>query len=629
MSGNDRLLEVLKRTWGYDSFRPLQREAVEASLSGRDCLVILPTGGGKSLCFQVPAALGEGAVLVISPLIALMDDQVAAAREAGLQAVALHSNLGADERRRAYGELQAGRAELIYASPERLCTGDLLPRIQGRLRLITVDEAHCISQWGHDFRPEYRQLAAMLESCGDVPRLALTATATPKVQQDIVEQLGLRDPLRLVGHVDRPNLLYRSLARRQPARQVLDVMARHPGEGGIVYCQTRTGTERLAEKLREAGASAEAYHAGLDAGRRSKTQRSFLEERLDVVVATIAFGMGIDRSNVRFVVHANLPKSIEHYQQESGRAGRDGLPAECVLLHSYSDIATHRHLAEMDGPLPADRKAAFERQIRDIGRYAVAPICRHQLLAEHFGQSWPPPGRQNSASCGACDVCLGETRELPAGEALLAAQKILCAVERCRNTFGVGHVVDVLLGRDNERIRRHGHDQLSTFALLKNCEEVALHTWIDQLVLQGSLVIDNNEGFPIVRTTPTGLALCKQGGAVRLSVVEKSVRAPRRGGGTPTATQPENGAPDDALFQRLRELRRALAQRAGQPAYLVFSDASLREMARLKPADEAAFLTVKGVGESKCRRYGHIFLAAITGRPLEELLREDAASPKR
>ena len=366
--------EILKKRWGYDTFKPLQKEAIDAALEGRDSLVVLPTGGGKSLCYQLPAATGRGLVLVVSPLIALMDDQVASAREAGLAADSLHSNLKVGPKREAYQNLSSGRTELLYVSPERLLVGDLYEMLAPRLILAAVDEAHCVSHWGHEFRPEYRRLTEALDNFPKAARMALTATATPTVQDDIRTQLGLRSPEILIGHPDRPNLIYRAFPRRDQLKQVLEVVRLHPGEGGIVYAQTRKDVERLAAGLKKEGVSTSPYHAGLSAEERRRAQDDFVNERLDVIVATIAFGMGIDRSNVRYVVHANTPRSVEHYQQESGRAGRDGLPAECTLLFSASDLATHRWLAKKDIYITAERARALDNQLKDIGRYAVSPV---------------------------------------------------------------------------------------------------------------------------------------------------------------------------------------------------------------------------------------------------------------
>lgn len=611
-------LDALRRHWGFTAFRPLQREAIEAILAGRDVLVVMPTGGGKSLCYQLPAACGIGTVLVISPLIALMDDQVAGAREAGLRAAALHSNLGEEEKRQAWGAAMRGALDLLYVSPERFVVGDLVERLAPHLGLVAVDEAHCVSHWGHDFRPEYRQLQPLLDRAAGVPRLALTATATPQVQEDIVLQLGLRSPARLVGHPDRPNLVYRAYPRTDGTRQVVKAVQRHRGEGGIVYALTRKETERLAAALRKAGVDARPYHAGLDGTTRAAVQEDFVNERLPVVVATIAFGMGIDRSNVRFVVHASLPRSIEHYQQESGRAGRDGLPAECVLLASAADIVLHRALALKDGNLPPERRVALERQLAEIGRFAVAPVCRHRLLAEHFGQALElGPG-----GCDACDVCLGETAGLPAEEALVTARKIISAVWRCDGRFGVNHVVDILRGSRSEKTTRFGHDRLSVFGLLADAGEPMVRAWIDQLIVQGFLEIRVQDRLPLLGFTAAGRDLCRNEGEVRLSRFDERWRWSKKGRARetaasrtapPTAGGAEYTDEQEALFERLRALRRLLAERQGVPPYVVFSDATLRDMTLLRPRTEDEFLLVKGVGELKRSRYGADFLAALRG----------------
>jgi ATP-dependent DNA helicase RecQ len=615
-AGDDRVLAALRQHWGYAAFRPLQREAVDAALAGRDVLLVLPTGGGKSLCYQLPAVCGRALVLVVSPLIALMDDQVAGAREAGLRAAALHSNLDDERRRRAFTGAVRGELDLLYVSPERLAVGDLIDQLAPRLGLLAVDEAHCVSHWGHDFRPEYRQLAPLFDRVPAATRMALTATATPQVQDDIVAQLGLRDPLRLVGHPDRPNLVYRAHPRAEGLKQILDVVRRHPGAGGIVYALTRKDTERISDGLRKAGVDARAYHAGIEAAERARVQDDFVNERLQVVVATIAFGMGIDRSNVRFVVHASLPRSLEHYQQESGRAGRDGLPADCVLLASAGDLFRHRQLAQLDGPLAPERKIALDRQLAAIGRFAVAPVCRHRILVEHFGHevAHGPEG------CGACDVCLGETAELPAAEALETARKIISAAWRCGNSFGAAYVADVLRGQDSERLRRYGHEKLSVFGLLAATPEGAVRSWIDQLVVQGFLEIRDKEGFPLLAMTEAGRELCRAEGVVRLGRFEqrppagKGKSAGRGAAKADRAAQEEAlGAEGAELFDRLRALRRLIAERLRVPPYVVFSDATLRDMALLRPRDESELLSVKGVGEHKRERYGAAFLAVLGG----------------
>ncbi|HOY66825.1 MAG TPA: RecQ family ATP-dependent DNA helicase [Candidatus Ozemobacteraceae bacterium] len=623
---------VLERTWGYTGFRPMQREAVSAVLGGRDALVILPTGGGKSLCYQLPAACGIGLTLVVSPLIALMDDQVAAARENGLNAGALHSQTPEKARKMVYAAICDGSLELLYVSPERLVAGGLIEAVRPHLGLVAVDEAHCVSHWGHEFRPEYRQLAPLLEQVADVPRMALTATATPAVQEDIRHQLGLRNPVSLVGHPDRPNLTYRAFPRHDQARQVLDVIRNHPREGGIVYAQTRKEVERLAKSLAKAGVSCAPYHAGLEAAVRARTQDDFVHERLDVVVATIAFGMGIDRSNVRYVIHANTPKSIEHYQQESGRAGRDGEPAECVLFFSAGDLATHRALSFRDEGMTPERRRVVERQLKEIGRYAVSPVCRHRLLAEHFGKPYPPPTETDSniykdiitdidsgQGCGACDVCLGETTALPDDEALVTAQKIISAVYRTGSRFGGNYVISVLLGKSDERIISNGHDTLRVFGLMKEFSEAILRGWIDQLVIQGLLAVTDGE-YPLLQVTPAGLDLCKGNGAVRLGKPGLSGRSKKRKrGGADTIAVEGADAASLPLFETLRQLRLLLARKQGIPPYMVFPDSVLTSMAALKPADSESLRLIKGVGDQKLAKYGRPFLAAIAGQNPETI----------
>jgi ATP-dependent DNA helicase RecQ len=620
-------LAALKKYWGYSTFRPLQEETIRAALAGRDALVVLPTGGGKSLCYQLPAVCGVGLVLVVSPLIALMDDQVSAAREAGVAAGALHSHTSESQRRQTWARLFSGELDLLYVSPERLVgsfqTDDssrFFDLLSTRLGVWAIDEAHCVSHWGHEFRPEYRRLKPVLDRFPKASRLALTATATPVVQADIIEQLGLREPDTLIGHPDRPNLVYRAFPRFDQTGQVLEVIHRHPGQGGIVYAQTRREVERLAKSLAKAGVSCAPYHAGLEAAQRAKAQDDFVHERLDVIVATIAFGMGIDRSNVRFVVHANTPKSIEHYQQESGRAGRDGEPAECVLLFSAGDLMTHRVMAMQEPNLSVARKSVIDQQLKEIGRLAVAPVCRHRLLAEHFGQPYPPPGGIGGAeqgNCGSCDVCLGETLELSTEEALLTAQKIISAVFRTENRFGSGYVIRVLLGRDqDQRIQSNNHHTLRVFGLMKDSSEQALRAWVDQLVIQGYLTITTGE-YPVLKVTRAGLDLCRGVGQVRLGKLLPP-RPKKRRGRLAVDEAAAKGA-DTGLFEKLRQLRLLLARHIGKPPYVIFPDSALTAMATLKPADLHAFRMVKGVGDRKLEEYGRSFLEIIAGGSPEEV----------
>ncbi|MFA6316258.1 MAG: ATP-dependent DNA helicase RecQ [Elusimicrobiota bacterium] len=421
----DRLLEVLRERWGHPDFLPLQRQAVEAALSGRDCLVVLPTGGGKSLCYQLPAALRGGLVVVVSPLIALMDDQVRSGRLAGLAADALHSNQDPGTRRLVLDRLSSGLTDLLYTSPERLLKGGIPERSLARTWLAAVDEAQCVLQWGRGFRPEYGRLKGALSRIPRACRLALTATAVPSAGGDIAASLGLREPAVLAGHPDRPNLVYRVLAKRDPFLQVRAIVSRRPSGGAIVYCRTRRRVESLTEALGSTGVPCKPYHAGLGPEERRLTGEAFIAGELDVVVATVAFGMGIDRPDVACVVHADAPRSLEHYGQESGRAGRDGLPAECVLLYDPRDLEVVRSLGRMDPDASPASLRELDSDLSAVGRYACASTCRHLFLARHFGAAYPGPGSGKARGCGACDLCLGETRRRPGAAFLYDARETL------------------------------------------------------------------------------------------------------------------------------------------------------------------------------------------------------------
>jgi ATP-dependent DNA helicase RecQ len=600
------LRETLHRVWGFSEFRPLQREAMHAILAGRDSVVVLPTGGGKSLCFQAPAIVetpdhvARSLALVISPLISLMKDQVDGLRVDGVDAAYLNSTLTPRERDDVIGSVRAGRCRLLYVSPERIVGEGSAPlrRMLGEagVRFVAIDEAHCISQWGHDFRPEYRQLGRLRDDFSGASLHAFTATATERVRRDIVSELRLSDPDVLVGSFDRPNLTYRVLRRDDLHRQLTGILARHDQESGIVYCSSRREVESLAAWLQEAGLRAVPYHAGLDDDVRSRHQEAFLEERVDIVVATVAFGMGIDRSNVRFVVHAGAPRSLEHYQQESGRGGRDGLPAECVLIYNGSDFMRWRQMLESNGEW-TDSAATL---LRDMERYAAGTKCRHRALVEYFGQGF------DRADCGACDWCLKELDQVD--DSVTVAQKVLSCVARVRQAWGAGHVIDVLLGRATEKVSAAGHDALSTFGLLKNESAAAIRGYVDQLIGEGLLVRDGDP-YPILRLTASGAALLRGQGTCVLYRAVAPVRQRRRSKSALRQTFQAPGASD--LFDVLRDVRLRIARERGVPPYVIFHDTTLRELAERRPTTFDELHEIYGIGAKKAADFGDAFLDAI------------------
>jgi ATP-dependent DNA helicase RecQ len=600
---------VVRATWGITELRPLQEETLRAVLAGRDLLLVLPTGAGKSLCYQAPALVRAGLTVVVSPLISLMKDQVDGLLQTGVAAAMLTSAQDAAERRGVHEALERGAVRILYVAPERLVQAGFLARlVQLGLAALAVDEAHCISHWGHDFRPEYRQLGELRRLAPHVPIHAFTATATERVRRDVVAELGLVDPAVIVGPIDRPNLTYRVRPRGALLRQALEVVERHRGRAGIVYCLARRDVDELAADLAGAGVRAVAYHAGLEPEARSRAQERFLDEEVDVVVATIAFGMGIDRTDVRFVVHASLPKGLEQYQQETGRAGRDGEPAECVLLWSGQDLFGWRALIERSHAEAGSTDAvaldgALER-LRAMAGYAARLSCRHRQLAEHFGQSWDAqPG-----GCGACDVCLGELAAEP--EPLVLVQKILSCVVRCEQRYGAAHVADVLRGADTANVRRAGHDRLTTYGLLRERGVAEVRSWIDQLVAQDLLRL-TGERFPVLILSKAGVEAVR---GEREVVLWAPPRRPRAAERAADASGPERelAAADRALFEDLRALRRELARERGVPPYLIFNDRTLAELAARRPCTRSEFLSVKGVGERKADDLGPVFLERIS-----------------
>ena len=597
------LQEAISRFWGYSSYRPLQEEAMHAVLAGRDSIVVLPTGGGKSLCFQAPAMVRGGTAVVVSPLISLMKDQVDTLVGNGVAAALFNSSLSAGEKSDVIAGLRSQRYKLLYVSPERL-VGEgsdaflaMLSSID--VSFIAVDEAHCISQWGHDFRPEYRQLGRLRQLLPGVNLHAYTATATARVRRDIATQLGLENPIEFVGSFDRPNLIYRALPRAALKKQLTEVLARHRREAGIIYCTSRREVDALAAWLTEIGHTALPYHAGLSDGERSRHQDAFLSERADIIVATVAFGMGIDRSDVRFVVHAGSPRSLEHYQQESGRAGRDGLEAECLLIYSPADFMKWRAMLEQNGEL----NDASRTLLRQMERYASGVGCRHRHLSEYFGD------RYEKESCGGCDYCLNELE--PAAEPVVIARKILSCVARVGQRFGATHVASVLRGQASEQVVGRGHDRLSTFGLLSDMSNAEVRGYMEQLI--GAELLQQSDGvYPVVVLTHKGLGLLKDPSSVPGLALARQ-RPPRKG--APRAQSRVEAESwenvDRDLFERLRSVRLEIARSRGVPPYVIFHDATLREMARLRPTSIDALLAVKGVGARKADDLGGVFLDAI------------------
>ena len=592
----NRLSALLGEVFGYPNFRPLQEEIITASLQGRDVFALLPTGAGKSLCFQLPALVRGGLTVVISPLIALMKDQVDSLRALGIPATFLNSTLEEEEARTRFRALNAGQIRLLYLSPERLFSGDT---VDGLLRwgvsCVAVDEAHCISEWGHDFRPEYRQLGQLRDRLGQVPFIAATATATPRVRTDIVTQLGLRDPAVFVGGFDRPNLTYRVEMKSEAYDQILRFVRARAEESGIVYCGSRAGAESVAERLARDGISAGCYHAGMDREQRQTNQEKFLRDEVRVICATIAFGMGINKPNVRFVIHHDLPKNLEGYYQETGRAGRDGLPAECLLLFGAGDVA--RQNVFIEEKEDEQERLIARTQLRAMVDYAESTACRRQPLLEYFGE------RFEADNCEACDNCLSPPEMF---DATVAAQKLMSCVFRIRQksgfSVGLAHVVAVLTGGGGAKIQEYGHHELTTYGIGKEFNRTEWSVMARELIRMG--LIRQAEGtFPVLEVTREGFAALRERRIIHL-------RKPRR------QTEKRTGRAgdlecDEILFDRLRRLRKKISDAAGVAPYVVFGDAALRYMCRLYPENESQFRQIPGVGAARCAAYAERFTAEI------------------
>jgi ATP-dependent DNA helicase RecQ len=594
--------DALKHYFGYDSFRPLQREIAAATLSGADVLALLPTGGGKSLCYQLPALVEPGLTLVVSPLISLMKDQVDGLSANGVSATFLNSSLDPPTTARRLAALVGGAFRLLYVAPERAVLPSFLAKLEHwNVRRIAVDEAHCVSEWGHDFRPEYRRITLLREMHPNIPMIALTATATTRVREDIERYLALRSPKRFVASFNRPNLRYAVYEKRDAARQVLSWCAARAKESGIVYVQSRASAEDLAVRLTAAGISARPYHAGLSAQERSRNQELFIRDEIRVVCATIAFGMGIDKPNVRYVLHYDVPKSLESYYQETGRAGRDGLPSDCALFFSGGD---------------AEKQRRFIRQISDDGEreragrllwqmldYAATPQCRRMHLLRYFGEVF-------AADCASCDNCLQPPQRV---EATTDAWKVLSCVYRVRQhsgfSTGAHHIVDVLLGRRTDRVLARGHNRLSTFGIGADRSKREWLALISEL-LRIAWIEEDPEHRALMLSAQGRRAL-KERCTFTFAKPRFGEKTRKRQRSAPAASSTRRSEADEQLFEALRGVRKRLADAQGVPPYVVFSDATLRELAARRPGSREAFRGISGVGDVKLERYAQVFLEAI------------------
>ena len=609
----DRAREILRGVYGYSEFRAGQEAVVGAVLAGRDALVLMPTGGGKSLCYQLPAQVRPGAGVVVSPLIALMQDQVAALRQQGVAAAFLNSTVPWMEQRAIRDALAGGRLDLLYLAPERLLQEETLALLESvDLALFAIDEAHCVSQWGHDFRQDYLGLDVLADRFPTVPRLALTATADARTRAEVTTRLRLRDPLRHIGGFDRPNIRYSVAIKTSANEQLLRFLSEHSGAAGIVYCLSRRKVETVAALLRERGHDAVPYHAGMAAAERAGNQARFLREDGVIVVATIAFGMGIDKPDVRFVAHLDLPKSVEAYYQETGRAGRDGAPAEAWMVYGLQDVVRLRQMVD-ESEADEQHKRIERAKLDALLGWCEVTTCRRAALLRYFGDdaaahSGNEPAARDAAptpNCGNCDVCIAPPKTR---DGTVLAQKLLSCIVRTGQRFGAGHVIDVLRGKDTAKVRQHRHTGLSTFAIGTDVSENGWRSLLRQLVAHG-FVRSNAARYGALELTGQARPLLR--GEVALTLREEA-RPERRKAAKPRATTFTAGSADERLWDALRECRLRLAKEADLPPYMVFHDATLHEFVRARPRSRAALLELHGVGQAKLDRYGEAFLAVLT-----------------
>lgn len=585
---------ILRDVFGYQTFRDGQQEVIESAVAGRDALVIMPTGGGKSLCYQIPALAREGVTVVISPLISLMKDQVDQLKANGVAAECVNSTQSREALMGIYNRMHSGQLKLLYVSPERVLTGEFIERLHNLpLAMIAVDEAHCISQWGHDFRPEYAALGQLKQQFSQVPIMALTATADDATRSDILSRLNLTDPHVYLGSFDRPNIRYTLMEKHKPVSQVIRYLDTQKGHCGIIYCGSRKKVEMVTEKLCNNHIRAAGYHAGMDADERAYVQEAFQRDDIQIVVATVAFGMGINKPNVRFVVHFDIPRNIESYYQETGRAGRDGLPAEAVMLYDPADIAWLRRMLDekSDGP----QKQVETHKLTAMSNFAEAQTCRRQVLLNYFGEYRDKP-------CGNCDICLDPPKHFDATE---EARKALSCVYRVNQSFGIGYVVEVLRGMQNIRIREHGHDKISTYGLGRDHSHDYWVSIFRQLIHKGMLH-QNITRNSTLQLTEEARPLLRGDMSLELAVprLDTAVRAAK-------SDKLSSKNYDKKLFAKLRKLRKSIADEEGLPPYVVFSDATLIDMADILPTSYGEMLAVSGVGQRKLEKYADPFLDLI------------------
>ncbi len=600
-------VRLLKSVFGFSRFRPYQEEIIKAICRGEDVFAVMPTGGGKSLCYQFPAVVLKGVCVVISPLLSLMKDQVDSARETGLRAATVNSTTTASEYGKAVGALERRELDLLYISPERFNSPGFAEKLSNSsVSFFAIDEAHCISEWGHQFRPDYLQLGRIRELFPDAPIAAFTATATDRVAADIRQRLGLRRPFEIRASFDRPNLDYTVQRKDDLNRQLLDFLKTADGQPGIIYRGTRKKVEETAQTLRKHGISAMPYHAGMDPVQRAKVQEAFTYDRIQVVVATIAFGMGIDKPNVRFVIHGDLPKNIEGYYQETGRAGRDGAPSRCLLLFGYQDVVLQNSFIEQYED-PKTREVTLE-QLKQMIRYAESDECRRKAILRYFGEEY------TQENCGHCDYCRGAIRHV---DATVDAQKALSAMQRTGNRFGIGHLVDVLVGAKTERVRRFAHDRLPTYGVGKDKPKKYWHFLFNALVCKGAARMRSDSEYPIPQTAEYGFGILRGDETFELidfapaETKKRTSKKARKRGTKGTANESAFEPGDTGLFDVLRLRRTEIAAARHIPPYRIFSDSTLLEMAERKPMTREELLDITGVGEYKIKRYGQDFLDVI------------------